>query len=345
MRPELVAIAARQGGLFTRAQARDAGYRGPELRGLTGAGGAWVTVRRGVYVEREIWEAAPALDQWRMRDRAAHLTTTSPHELSHDSAARHHDLPVIAHQRDLTHVTRPDVHGSRTEHGVKHHLGPVPSPAGVVVAGLPMTGVARTALDLAREHGVLAGVAACDAAMRAGTPRSAFTAELAPMAHWPGVTSARSSAGLADPRAENAGESLARIFVLELGIGVPEPQFALQLRGRIVWCDLRVGCHVFEFDGRIKYRGRADGGVALRPAEEVVWDERQREREVCAEGLGMSRLTWADLFGSARRRAKERVLAEYAVTVARFGTRLPDHLVEFSRRHSYDRVPSPRRVS
>jgi len=345
MRPELVAIAARQGGLVTRAQARDVGYRGPELRGLTGSCGPWVTVRRGVYVERDIWEASPALEQWLMRDRAAHLTTTTAHELSHDSAARHHGLPLVAHKRDLVHITRPDVQGSRTEHGVKHHLGPVPSPRGEVVAGLPVTGMARTALDVAREHGFPTGVVACDGAMRAGVRRSEFSAELETMTHWPGVTSARSAARFADPRAENAGESLARIFVAELGIGVPQPQFALLLRGRIVWCDLRVGCHAIEFDGQIKYRGRADGGVALRPAEEVVWDERQREREICAEGLGMSRLTWADLFGAARERAKARVLSEYAVTAARFGTRLPDHLLEFSQRHSYDRVPASPRAS
>jgi hypothetical protein len=48
MRAELAALAAAQGGVFTRAQAMDAGYRAPELRGLTAVGGAWVTVRRGV---------------------------------------------------------------------------------------------------------------------------------------------------------------------------------------------------------------------------------------------------------------------------------------------------------
>jgi hypothetical protein len=74
----------------------------------------------------------------------------------------------------------------------------------------------------------------------------------------------------------------------------------------------------------------------------VVWEERQRERDICALGLGMSRLVWSDLFGAARLRAQQRLLAEYAVTVARFGTRLPGHLAAFSRRHSFDRVPAPR---
>jgi hypothetical protein len=285
------------------------------------------------------------LDQWRSRDRAAHLATDVTHELSHDSAARLHDLPLVAVRRDLSHVSRPDVQGSRTEHGVKHHKAVVPSAARLVIDGVPTTGIARTAMDVAREHGRPTGLAACDAALRSGVPRAAFYLELASMAHWPGVIAARWSAELADPRAENAGESLARLLVLELGLGEVEPQFALRLSGRTVWIDLRVGCHCFEFDGRLKYRSPSEGGVALRPAEEIVWEERKREREVCAVGLGVSRLCWDDLFGAARARAKARLLAEYAVTAARFGTRLPDHLAEFSRLHSHDRVPRQRQAS
>jgi hypothetical protein len=345
MRPTLAAIASTQGGLVTRSQASAAGYRGPELRGLTAVGGPWMVVRRGVYLERSAWDAMSPEEQWRARDRAAHLATGVVHELSHDSAARLHGLPLVAVRHDLSHVSRPDVQGSRTEHGVKHHKSAVPSQGRLVVEGVPATGLARTALDVAREHGLPAGVAACDAAMRAGAPRAAFDAELLAMAHWPGVVAARSAAQLADPRAENAGESLARLLLLELGIGEVEPQFALSLSDRTIWIDLRVGCHGFEFDGRIKYRSRAEGGLAARPAEEIVWAERQREREAMSVGLGMSRLTWDDLFGAARLRTKSRLLSEYAVTEARFGTRLPDHLAAFSRRHSHDRLPGRRRAS
>ena len=58
---------------------------------------------------------------------------------------------------------------------------------------------------------------------------------------------------------------------------------------------MRIGCHVFEFDGRVKYRRPEQGGVADRPADEVVWDEKKRERLICAEGLGLSRIIWEDL--------------------------------------------------
>ena len=45
---------------------------------------------------------------------------------------------------------------------------------------------------------------------------------------------------------------------------------------------MRIGCHVFEFDGRVKYRRTEDGGVADRPPDEVVWEEKKRERLICA---------------------------------------------------------------
>jgi hypothetical protein len=345
MKPWLMAVAADQRGLVTRAQAREAGYRGPELRGLTAVGGDWIVVRRGVYVERATWTALTELDRWKLRDRAALLTRRRRVELSHDSAARLHALPLVLLRSELTHVTRADVQGSRTEHGVKHHRGALPTNGRVTLEGLPATGLARTALDVAREHGLPTGLAACDAALRLGLRPTDLTCELGTMAHWPGTVAARDAALLADPRAENAAESLARLLVLELGIGQPEPQFALLLHDRIVWCDLRVGNHVFEFDGRIKYLGRADGGVAARPAEEVVWAEKDRERLICAEGLGMSRIIWSDFFGSARERAVRRLRAEYAVTAARFGDRLPAHLGEFSARHTFDRVPGAPRAS
>ena len=345
MKPGLLTIATEQHGLVTRAQAREAGYRGPELRGLTATRGAWVVVRRGVYIDRTTWSALSELHQWKLRDRAALLTGRSPVELSHDSAARLHGLPLVLLEHELTHVTRGDVQGSRTEHGVKHHRGPLPSPGRVTLEGLAATGLARTALDVAREHGLSAGLAACDAAARQGARKQDFTRELSTMSHWPGVTAARDAAELADPRAENAAESLARLLVLEVGIGEPEPQFALLLYDRVVWCDLRVGNHVFEFDGRIKYVGRADGGVSLRPAEEVVWAEKERERLICAEGLGVSRIIWSDFFGAARQRAVRRLRAEYAVTATRFGDRLPAPLAEFSARHSFDRVPGRAQAS
>lgn len=332
-RPELAGIAGRQWGLVTRTQALQAGYDDAEIRVLSSRRGPWLGVRRGVYAVRDVFEALPADERWRRRDLAAHLTMTVPHVLSHDSAAQALSVPLLGRRSGPSHITRPGVGGSRTEFGVKHHLGRE-WPADLVVAhGVKVTGWARTSLDLAREHGFAAGVAAIDAARRQGASMREFERELALMRRWPHVRRCRSALAFSDPLAESPGESLARILVAELGLGDVQSQFPVLIGSRIVYCDLRVGCHVFEFDGRVKYRPRELGGVADRDPDEVIWEEKRRQIEVCAVGLGMSRLVWADFWGDHRDRAKRRLLAECAVTERRYGRELPEHLARFAALH------------
>ena len=127
-------------------------------------------------------------------------------------------------------------------------------------------------------------------------------------------------------------ETLGRELVASLGIGEVETQFAVCIAGgRVVWCDIRVGCHLFECEGRIKLVPVDRGGVASEPPEAVVWRQQDRRTAICAEGFGMSRVTWADCFGAARETARDRLLKEYAVTEARFGRTPAPHLLEFAR--------------
>jgi hypothetical protein len=111
-------------------------------------------------------------------------------------------------------------------------------------------------------------------------------------------------------------------MVLELDIGVPETQFVVRDGSRWAAADIRVGRHLFEFDGRVKYVGRENGGVADRPVEEVVWSEKRREdwlRRVDG-GYGVSRVTWQEMLGAERRSTLRRLYDEYQQTVARLGT-------------------------
>ena len=331
MRPELEAHAAQQHGLVTRRQAVETGYSERELRTLTAVGGRWVVVRRGVYVERDLWEAlAPYDGEMRLRDMAAHLTMTTMHVMSHDSAARALELPTLRPREPLVHVTRPVLNGSRTEHGVKHHLSRLEPGDIQSVDDLPVTGLARTVLDLGREHGLEHGVVAADAALRRGLTIAALDDELTRMRCWPGIVRARATVEYADPGAESPAESLGRLLVISLGIGEVETQFPVRLDDRVVWCDLRVGRHVFEVDGRQKYLRPSEGGLSDREAGEVVWREKRREQQICATGLGMSRLVWDDFWGPARKRAIARLRADYAVTLARFGSVLPAHMAQFA---------------
>ncbi|HET8961604.1 type IV toxin-antitoxin system AbiEi family antitoxin domain-containing protein [Nocardioides sp.] len=335
MHPAIAGIMATQHGLVTRRQAIEAGLP-PERVDRLARTGAWVTVRRGVYVDRELWASLSRPEERQLaRDRAASLRISRPHVMSHDSAALELRLDILRHANPMTHVTRPGIVGSHLRHGVKHHLAPYPPDQVVETNGRRVLGPARTAADIAREHGLQPGVVAFDSAYRHGCTAHDLDAACAPMTNWPNVTTVRAARRLADPGAESVGETLARLLVTELGLGRPETQFGLTDGLRTVWCDLRIGRQVIEFDGRLKYLRRQDGGVATVDPREVLWAEKQRQDWVCGFKLGMSRVVWDDLWGDRRRLALLRLRRECAETAARFGTSIEDlapYVVRSSRR-------------
>jgi hypothetical protein len=321
MTPELRATAARQGGVFTRRQALQAGASERELKTRTGARGDWAVVRRGTYTPRSRWERLDEDGRYRLRVRAALLTGTTPTVASHCSAAAFLGFPVRPRWRELVHVTRPGVMGGRTEGGVCHHRAAYAAQDVLTVEGVPLLRPARTALDLGRLFGFEDGVVAADAALRLGATREELVRGLEVMRHWPGVTAARAAVAVADGGAQTIGETLLRLLVLELDIGRPETQFVIADGRRRAEVDLRVRRHLFEFDGKVKYLGRELGGVADRPAHEVVWREKQRE-DFCRNhdgGYGMSRVIWSELFGRARTETLRRLRREYAESQRRYG--------------------------
>lgn len=330
MRVELALIANQQGGLITRDQAVRAGYAERELRTLTAVHGPWVAVRRGVYAKRSTIECAQGTRDGmaRLEDRAAHLAMHRPHVMSHDSAARAHGIPLMRSRRPLIHVTRDGVLGTRTEAGVKHHLTRIDLTNTVDIFGMRVTGMARTALDLAREHGREAGTVAVDAVRRRGISLLELRSEVATMNSWPHVKDARDAIALSDPGAETPGETLLRLALSDAAIGEITTQVPLRLRSRTAWADCVIGRHVFEFDGRTKFRRIEDGGVA-KSVEDALWDERQRHNEILEQDLGISRVTWDELLGSNRAPTIARLKREYAVTVRRFGHTMPTAQAEF----------------
>lgn len=321
MHPELSAWAAQQGGVFTRQQARDCGYTERQLKTLTGHHGDWAVIRRGVYAERHLVEILSDDDRYLLGVHAVAVSTCRAAVPSHTSAAAVHRLPMRSRWHQVHHVTRPDVLGGRTENGVTHHRAALRDPDVVEAAGLRVTSPARTAVDIARLHGFEDGVVAADAALRLGAPWRALAQAVEDGRNWPHNTKARAALRVADAGAQSIGESLLRLMVLELRIGPPETQALVADGGRVAYADLRVGRHLFEFDGRVKYVGRELGGVADRPAHEVVWAEKQREDWMrrAMGGHGMSRVVWHEMFGPARRHTLRRLREEYAATVRRFG--------------------------
>jgi hypothetical protein len=315
MYPEFPLLHPDADGLITRRAALAAGADGPGLQRLVREDRI-LRLRRGVYVDTETWRRLdPFRGQPLLRVRAAMRVLTCDFVLSHDSAALLHGMGVPDPRSCLVHVTRRKVHGDAERAGVKHHLAPYADRQVVVVDGLRVLDPARTALDMAREHGLVAGVACCDAALRAGTRRSDLWAARAAMRCWPGSTVMDKAMSLADPGAESWLESEGRLLVIGLGIGRPETQFGLTDGRRTAWCDLRVARHVFEVDGWVKYDGPTPRDVLRR--------EKKRQDFVTGFKLGVSRITAADLRGG-QVAARRRLLREFHDTCARFGTDVSD---------------------
>jgi hypothetical protein len=319
-------------GLITTAQARDCGLTTSHVTHLVRKGTLTV-VRRGIYTDSETWNA---LDQdrgrHRLRTRAATMRMTRAFVASHDSSAHEHGLEILNPPDPHVHITRPGSTNAWTEYGVKHHLARYRLEQVSPIDGLDVLDLARTAVDIAREHGEPYGEIACDAAMRMGVPRSALEDACAIMTHWPYHRRTERAVAFARAEAANLAETMSRILIEELGIGETDPQFPVQLdSGRVAWGDVRVNRHIFEFFGEIKLRPPEAGGVARAPAYEVVRDAKRRDIELGHEGLGVSHLMWADLWGAERAACKRRLRTEYDDTVRRFGTELPERLVRQAR--------------
>jgi hypothetical protein len=326
MDPRVLGAISANGGLITYAQALDLGMSPGEVRHLKRRG-QWIAVRRGVFTTRELWES---LDERRGRPRliarGVIMTMRRAWVLSHNSAADELGLDTLKPPKPLTHVTRPGWTNAWTENGIAHHLAAFRPEQVVETNGVRVLDAARTAVDIARRYGVMHGLVACDSAMRGGVSRGDLVAVYDRMEQWPHIRAAHTSVALADARAENPHESLGRHLVLEAGIGEPDCQFPVRTSDGVKWCDIRVGNHVIETDGRIKLRSVADGGVATDPPDQVLWEEKKRERLVSDRKLVVTRVIWEDHWGARRGQAIRRLQADHAESVKRFGRELSPEL-------------------
>jgi hypothetical protein len=333
MRPALQAVADSQDWIFSRAQALAAGYTEREVKALTRPDGDWAVVRLGVYCERARLDALDPRSRWLLKDRAAVLSSRRPVTMSHDSAARLLAIDTLDPPSPASHLTLYGPRGTRTNSGLTRHRDLLPLCV-ERVDGLVTTSYARTAIDIARWHGYRHGLVAIDSVRRLGVPKSDLEAELERMRHHPHIARAHAAVADSDPRSESVLETLGRELVASLGIGDVRTQFAVRIvGGRVVWCDIRVGCHLFECEGKLKLVPPVRGGVASEPPEDVVWRQQARRTDICAEGFGMSRIVWADCFTPGWEKARDRLRKEYAVTESRFGRVPAPHLLEFAEAH------------
>jgi hypothetical protein len=306
MHPALRAAASRRFGVFTANDALRVGYDREEVQAEVSSG-RWRRLRRGVYAERQVVEAASAdpVAGHRLSCVAVLVRLGTGPAISHASAARLLGLPVPRGWPDEVRLT--DVGQWRRGRGYVVSRASLPRTDVVPLGPFWRTGAARTLADCAREWPLEDAVVAMDMALNGGllAPEDLTAAVLA-STHWPGIGGAARAAGLADARAESPLESLGRLRIIESGLPVPELQVELHdargFIGRVdAWYD--DAALAIEFDGLVKYESPFDGRTPGR----VLWDEKRREDRMRDAGARVLRLAMADV-GSGWGHAERRLL-------------------------------------
>jgi hypothetical protein len=223
--------------VFTYAEALDAGWT-PRALDHAVRIGRLDRLRPGVF--RAPRPAAPdrfaeARDAVLAAGIAASLTNPGA-VLSHTTAAVAHALPVWRLPQ-LPCLTVPPGFTGEIAGVHVHRAGTLVDHC--AVHGLPVHDVARTVIDVGREHGALDALVVADAALHLGrTTPAELHRRLRDCRGWPGVRAAREAIDLADGRAESPLETASR-YRLRDRVPRPEPQAS-----------------IFDPDGR--FLGRAD---------------------------------------------------------------------------------------
>ncbi|WP_081680919.1 type IV toxin-antitoxin system AbiEi family antitoxin domain-containing protein [Cellulomonas sp. URHD0024] len=294
-----IGLVARASGLVSAGDLRRLGHDSRRLERLAAAG-VLVRVRRGTYVEAEVWAGAGPGGRHRLRVLAAAGDLPGA-VFSHQSAAAVWGLPIIGVWPAVVHVSGAWNGGGRSSGQLRWHGSELP-PSPEAHDGVVVTSAARTVVDLARTCSFAAGVTAADHALRTGlVTRAVLSDEVSRLGSARGVRRAKAVVGFADERAESVGESLSRARIHELGLEPPQLQVeVVDGAGRVGRVDFwweSVGL-VGEFDGRQKYR--VAGIDDQRAVEERLWAEKLREDRIRATGRRMTRWTWTTALDARR---------------------------------------------
>ncbi|OFE18092.1 hypothetical protein BA895_13305 [Humibacillus sp. DSM 29435] len=289
MDSRLAALAGRQGGAFSAAEAVARGVPEAELPRAV-ATGELVRVRRGAYVHRRQWDAADLAGRFRLECLAVARTRRGD-ALSHHAALSLHGLPLWSYDPrriDLVaNVAQGVVRG-----GLHLHPG---GRRTFLVDGLLVVPVAeavvRTAVTMGFECAVVAGDAALHARL---VTEEELRTEVARVSPHQGRKRAQAAVDRMDPAAESVGESRTRMVLQNLGMRYESQKVLCDDHGRfLARVDFLVEGVVLEFDGRIKYQ--RDGDVDGADAAEVVWREKQREDVIRRQGHAVERVIWPEL--------------------------------------------------
>lgn len=272
--------------------------------------------RRGLYFVRSDFERLSDVRERHLVLCDAVVRSAGDAVISHESAAIVHRLAAgrgsgTTPLGERVQVTMSGAHRSRGSNFNVCGSQLLPQDF-VVVDGLPVTSVVRTAVDLARKHRLPDALIVVDSAARRlisdSISSEADAADLRAAVHdeqlaqaviaqlhepvsrmrgWKGVGYARAAIELANPAAESPLESLSRFNAYEAGI--PAALIGWPVRGesgRRYWADFLWKDHrvIGEADGKSKYGLTAD----------VLFAEKEREDDLRRAGFDVVRWSWDD---------------------------------------------------
>ena len=296
------------GNIWRTDQLLELGYGSRSIRSLLDSG-SLVRLRYGCYLRASVWNAQSRRVRSRQLIHAhAHgtrTTSTGAFVYSHTSAARLHRL-YLWNVDDLIHILQP-VRPSNERHGkdVRCHTRPFSDHDVTVVDGLRTTSLERTVADCAMMLSYRQGLVVMDHALRMGADRARLQMMADSLDGHRGIRTFRRVLVTADARSESPGETLTRELILRLKIRPPELQVEVTSRiGNhrldLAWKEEKVA---LEFDGKAKY-------FDYKPTDEVLFEERRREKALTEDGWRFVRVEWKDLFNEAE--FKNRVLRALA---------------------------------
>ncbi|KAA1422611.1 hypothetical protein FE697_010490 [Mumia zhuanghuii] len=293
----LQALADARGGYFVRADL-DALAIDPEVLG------PWMRqrhvrrIRHGAYAVAASYDPLKEAEQYAVRCLAVADKLAPNAVLCGPSSLAVQGKPLVGADLSRVHVVRRDGQTGRDQAGVRHRRFAVSDEDLVEIDGRLMTSEVRAIWEsgvcnsprsslVLMDHALLAETVTRDDLERVGDV----------FASWAGSRAPRTALALADGRAESAGESVTRWFFHVFDLPMPDLQFVVvdaygEPIGRTdyAWHDHRL---LGEFDGKIKY---ARGFVEGKDPDDIVMDEREREKQLCARRYGMIRFVWRDVW-------------------------------------------------
>lgn len=281
--------------LRSRAQLEASGLTTRDITSRVRAG-MLVRVDRGWYADASAWRDSYAEGRHMMRVLAAEARRTGESDLvfSHTAAAVIWPLPLFRLEPKRVHLSgrRASGHVRASDPLIARHEVAVSDADIVERDGLRCTSLARTVADMLRAASAETALALADAAFRTeayddSTGRydddaaASFRAQIA--ARLPqgarGVRGARRILEMADGRAASPGESVSRLYLLDLGFARPRLQVAIPSpRGSSYYVDFGLDDVDAwgEYDGEGKYLDSEMRGGDVDVAQ-VVLEEKMRE--------------------------------------------------------------------